>query len=446
MSNKNEYFPLRKNVGAYGNIGRNYRVFDFVRDASLANTAIAIDSFDFIKSPGKLRPFRLSRFPVLCEGTGSCDTDVCTMEGTKVELVQTEFDITQCIASPVYTLEKDDVRYIDENWTFSYTFRQMLLSAMPEMRRRIAVAMTQRLYDLAGVHTDGTPTKRLITTNNSNGVVNPMGRFQIDREYMDAGLGAPYIFGGSEVYNWQNMVKIGGLNANGQRIDQLNTNNTYYDDGLSGVVNNDVANGDWVLTLDPQTFKFVTYSANSGIFTTGLVSINDIDKMYQVNGMSNLLEGTYFDPVSKLLFDLYVKYDCHKWHVMLKFNWDFLSLPNVSCGVQGMNGIMKWRTCPPVVTPCPTGSPIASPAASKTYSWTPTLADIPTVSKVVIGGVTWTSREPVVISNIAGLTAVLNEAYAGGSTLFTVSGSNIVYSGFTALSGKINDDVTVTFA
>lgn len=433
-------------MGAYGNIGRTWSVIKYAQDVSAANSAVQITSANFTLEPGKKRVFRLSFLPPLCGQTGNCNTNPCDMTGDKVEMVQRSYEITECIASPVYRLAKDDVRLLDNQWNFSETFRQIILSAMPDMRRRIATAMTTKLYAMAGVHLNGNATKRITTTNASNGVVNPIGRYDIEREYLDGGLGSPYLLGGQEVYNWQNMVSIGGMNASGQNIGALSTNHSYYDEGLSDTVKGDTSNGGWVLSIDPQTFKFVTYSDNSGIFTTGLVGMNDIDKLYKVNGFANLLEGNYYDPVTGLVFDLYIKYDCGYWDLVLKLNWDFLLLPNVACNAQGVNGIMMWRTCPPVLAPCPSGSPLPSPTTPVLYSWTPTMADIPSVSTVDIGGVSWVSQTPVPTPTIAALCAVLNDAYGAGKTVFTVSTTKIQYTGFSAMTGSINGTETVTFA
>lgn len=446
MSFQNSHLPLSKIAVNYGNIGRTYRVFDFARDASNANSSVNISSADFIKSPGKKRPFRLNYFPILCDQTGDCATNVCTMDGEKVELAQQEYDITQCISSPVYKLAKDDVRLIDANWSFSETMRQIIQSALPDFRRRLATNMVTRLYALAGVHTDGAVTKRVQTTNSANGVVNPLGKFQIEREYLDAGLKSPYILGGSEVYNWQKMVDIGGVNASGQNIAGISTPGSYYDEGLSTLVNNDVANGEWILSLDPSVFKFVTYSKNAGIFTTGLVNVSDVDKLYQMNGFGNMLEGSYYDSATGFVYDLTIRYDCGYWHAIFSFDWDFIILPDTVCGVQGMNGLMKWRTCPPLQVACPSGSPIGSPAAAKVYEWTPTLANFPTISKVTLGGVTWTSNSPLPVTTLAQLAAILNEAYSPNNDMFVVNGSDIEYTGYTALTGKINGTTTVTFA
>ena len=446
MSNQNSHLPISKIAVGFGNLGRTFQAFNFVRDVSNANSSVNISSADFIKAPGKRRPFVLNFFPVLCNQTGDCSTDVCSMTGEKVELAQQVYDITQCIASPIFKLEKDDVRLIDANWSFSNVMSQIIQSALPDFRRRLATAMVTRLYALSGVHTDGAVTKRVTTTNSANGVVNPLGKFEIEREYLDAGLGNPYLLGGSEVYNWQKMVAIGAPNASGQDIGGLSTANTYYDEGLSNVVNNDLTNGEWILSIDPSVFKFVSYSANSGIFTTGLVDVSDVDKLYQMNGFGNMLEGTYYDPATGFVYDLTIRYDCGAWHAGFKFEWDFIVLPDTVCGVQGLNGIMKWRTCPPLQVSCPAGSPIGSPAAAKTYEWTPTLADTPSISKITLGGVTWVSNAPLAITTLAQLAAALNEAYSPNNAMFTVNGAKIKYTGYTALTGKINDTVTVTFA
>lgn len=448
MSFVNSNVLIQQFVNKYGNTQRTYRAIDFVRDVSNANTAISIDSNSFLKAAGKKRSVRVNYFPILCGDEGDCNTNICDT-GNRVEPAQQMFDITECTATPIYAINKDDIRLVDNNqWDFTGTALSIIASAMPNMRHKLALAFVTKLYELAGVHIDGSATKQVSTTNNATGVVNPIGKFDIEREFMDGGFMKPYILGGSEVYNWQKMVGIGGLNAQGQRIDQLDTANSYYDDGLSAAVLNDIVNGEHILAIDPQVFKFVTYAENAGIFRTGMATIEDLPNLYR-NNFGGFLEGSLIDPVTGLLWDLYIKYDeCNsQWNFQLKLRWDFFVMPEIACNVQGVNGIMHYRTCPPVQVQCPSGSPLSSPAAADTFDWTPTLADIPVISQITIGGKNYSWNNPVAINSLDDLKNAMNEAYSPSNPLFTVSSNKIRYSGYSALSGSINNgDVSITFA
>lgn len=448
MSFANANVLIQEFVNNYGNTQRTYRAIEFVRDVSNANNSITLDSNSFLRGAGKKRSVRMNYFPILCGDEGDCSSNICDT-GNVVEPAQAMFDITECTATPIYAINKDDIRMVDNaNWDFSGTALSIIASALPNMRQKLALSFVTKLYELAGVHIDGSATKRIATTNNANGVVNPIGKFDIEREFMDGGFMTPYILGGAEVYNWQKMVGIGGLNAQGQNIGQLNTQNSYYDDGLSATILDDITNGEHILAIDPQVFKFVTYSENAGIFRTGMASIDDLPNLYR-NNFGGFLEGSLIDPVTNLLWDLYIKYDeCNsRWNFQLKLRWDFFVLPEIACNVQGVNGIMHYRTCPPIQVQCPSGSPLASPAGATTFDWTPTLANIPVISQATIGGKSYTWNSPVAINSLVDLVAAMNEAYSPSNPLFVVDGSDVEYSGYSALSGSFNNgDVTFAFS
>lgn len=445
MSFQNANILIQQFISGYGNTGRTYQALNYVPRVSEANTMVTLIPNSFLFGPGKLRSVRLNYFPIQCDVEGSCDADICST-GEVVEPSQVVFNITRCTASKVYQINKDDIRLLDNNqWSFSGTAQQIILSVMPSFRRLIAIDWLTRLYELAGVHPDGNETKRITVTNPANGIVNPIGRFDIEREYLDAGFQEPYIIGGQEVYNWQKMVGIGGLNAQGQQINLLDTNNSWYDDGLGDTILNDLANGGHILAITPEVFKYVWYSENAGLFATDLASPEALDTLF-ARGTETVLNGTLVDPVTGIVFDIDLHYDvCNKrWKFQFKHNWDFFVMPDVACNGQGVNGIMHYRTCPAVIAPCPTGDSPASPVAAQEFEWTPTLADLPTISQSVIDGFATTQNEPYAIANIAALATYMTE---NSQITFTVSGgTKIVYTGFTAITATFNSgDVTATF-
>lgn len=443
MSFNNANILIQQFVSNYGNTGRTYNVFPFVRAVSSANNQVILDPNTFLKGPGKLRQVRLTYWPILCDVEGDCNDSLCD-DGTRREPKQIMFDITRCTAIDGFSVAKDDIRLLDNGaWDFTGTAQQIIASMMPAARRLLAIDWLTRLYDLAGVHPDGNASKRITVTNPANGIVNPMGRIQINREYSNAGFMQPYILGGDEVDNWMQMTAMGGLNAQGQYINRSAPVNAWYDEGLSDTILGDEANGGHIITIAPETFKYVYYLENAGIFRTEMTSISDMDMLYK-KGTNGFIEGTLIDPVTGIPWDLYINYEkCdQQWVIRMKHRWEFFVMPDVACSAQGVNGLMTWRTCPPVIATCPTGDTPSPALALSTFSWTP--GDIfPFYAATSnIGGVE--NQPDVLVTNLAGLAAVMNDNYVG-SAVFEVNGSDIEYDGYEGITVDFNGTITGTF-
>jgi hypothetical protein len=446
MSFNNANIFIQQFVSNYGNTTRTYKALDYVRDVSNANQSVNLTPDSMIFSGGKKRIVRLNYFPILCDVEGDCSTQTLCSTGDAIEPHQQQFEITRCTATKVFKINKDDIRMVDNGaWDFTGTAKQIIASAMPAARRLLAIDWVTRLYELAGVHPDGNATHRISVTNPASGIVNPIGRFQIEREYMDAGFSSPYIMGGEEVFNWQSMVAIGGLNAQGQRIDQLSTARAYYDDGLSDSILNDLTNGGHIITIAPETFKYVFFLENAGIFRTDMASINDLDMLYKRN-FPGFLEGTLIDPVTGIAWDLFIRYDecARTWNFWMKHEWDFFVMPDVACNAEGVNGIMHYRTCPPVIAACPTGDTPSPALAEVTFGANPTITYPYTVYNSNIGGVEVTQNVGVELANDTELAEFMT---ANSSITFEVNGSDLEYDGYVAITATLNGgDVTMNFA
>lgn len=446
MSFANANLPLQLFVNNYGNTGRTYNVINYVRTVSQANSQVDLEPNTFLFQPGKLRQVKMTYWPILCDVEGACNANICD-QGEVVEPSQMMFDITRCTSSKVFSIQKNSVRLLDNgSWDFTAIARAIINSALPQLRKTLAIDWITYLYELAGVHPDGNETHRITVTNPVNGIVNPIGLNDMRREFGENGLSEPYIIGGAEVYNWKTMTQIGGLNAQGQRIDMINTANTWWDDGLSAEVLDDEVNGDWILAIAPEVFKYVYHLENAGIFRTTMASIDDMNILFQ-RGTETVLNGTFVDPVTGVPWDLDIYYSpCQKfWNFQLRHHWDFFVMPDTACLGQGVNGMMKYRTCPYVIAPCPTGDSPASPVAVDTFEWTP--ADVTfTVYGSNIAGIETTLTTPVVIANINDLKNYMS----GASQLaFRVDGSKIEYDGFSAITASFatsQGTITSSFA
>lgn len=454
MSFNNANIVIQDFVDNYGNTGRTFNVIDYVLRTSAANTAITLTPPQFLNAPGKNRTVRMNYFPIQCDVEGDCGSSLCD-DGEAIEPVQRDFEIKQCTATKKYRVNYEDIRKVDyNNWDFSGVALQIIASMMPEARKMLAQDWMGFLWTLKGVHTDGNATKRISVTNPATGVVNPIGRLQISKEYQDAGFNEPYILGDQEVLYWQKMTATGGLNAQGQRIDMGDTANSWYDQNIMQNIAGDLSNGGWILTIDPQVFKYVNFIKNAGIFRTDVASIADMDKLFSGGYGEGFMLGTVTDPVTGIVWDLYVNFvkcaqdgtdDMH-WTVQLKHRWDMFVMDGINCNAEGVNAIMAWRTCPAVIAPCPTGDTPSPAVNPKTYSWTPGSIFPLKAFNFTLGQKTVGLNSPADVANITDLVAAMNDAY-GVPGLFTVSGSNVHYSGFTELDGNINSGaITVNFS
>jgi hypothetical protein len=460
MSFQNASQQIQLFVGQYGNVDRTFGAIDFLLDASDVNTKVSFkDSITLTTEKGKLRQVKISYFPVLSYTDPGCGQNLCNPQ-TKFAPKQALYNITQCTSSAALELDKDDIRLIDGNYTFSDIALNGIMSLMPQWRQLFAVDIVTLLSANMGVHLDGNLTHQVQPSLSTTGQVNPVGLFDIEREFLTGGLtNKPFILGGVDVYNWQRSTQIGAPNLQGQDISKLNNDRMYYDDDMLNSVLADTANGGHIVALDPSTIKYIGFSENAGMFTTTITSPDQLDQLYYAGNQSRV-DGVFLDPVTGVLLDFNCVFNpCGgsdsrgSWNFQLQHKWDIFFLPEVAVNTVGptFNGILHYRTCVPVVLSCPTGQALPSPVASHTYSWTPSFTGnftLPTaIAYLQVGNLKNNFQNGIAITSISDLVALMNDCANG--TLFSVSGSSIHYTGYSAISGVINvngQDITFTFA
>ena len=124
----------------------------------------------------------MNYFPMQCDVEGDCSAGLCD-DGIAIEPVQSDFEITRCTASKKYKVNFDDIRKTDNGaWDFSGVALETIAHIMPELRKAIAIDWLTYLFTLKGKHPNGQPTERISVTNPATGIVNPIGRIQIDTE------------------------------------------------------------------------------------------------------------------------------------------------------------------------------------------------------------------------------------------------------------------------
>lgn len=416
-----------------------------VLDARQFNTTIS-ETADTQFAPGKKRRLFINYYPPVCTDDGECTDNVCG-SGTVLEPHQAYFEINQCTASAVYQLNKDDIRPMDAGWTFSTHAVQQIRSVLPTLRGKLATDVIDLLVANVGLLPDGNAAQLLPWMDKNTGAANPMGLWDVEKTYRDSGYSDPFIVGGSDVFYWKKAIPVTGENANGIDIGRLPTDRLYYDTRVNTAYAN--PNSEHIVAFDPQMIKFVSYSNNTGIFSTDMMQIEDIDRMF-ASGPKDEIYGAFTDPVTGLIWDLYIFWDrtlndCKGgWKFQVKLEWDIYFMPTPVCNdVEAVNGIFHFTTCPQVRTTCPEGSVIA-PADSATFAVDTngelTFPDY--IHTLTIAGLE--THPNANAANLAALVVMMNANAPTGYT-FTVVGTEIRYTGYAAITAVVNG-TTLTFA
>lgn len=454
MGYANQSHRIQQYVNNFVDTSYVPNVLPFLFSASAANSYINLQSQDFIVGGGKKRTTQLNFFGPLCDVEGSCGQSLCAT-GDTIEPKEETFTITQCTSTKKFSLRLEDLRSIDYNqWDYNYVARTIVETAMPAARGLLAEDMLTYLLSKVGVLPNGHATDTLKLLNTQTGSVNPMGWLKLKKHFVDAKLRSnPYsLGGGSEIFALTQLQGSAGMNDDGVNTGAVQVPNLWYDEGMIGQIKGDTDNGNYVLAIDPRMIKVVSFIENAGIFRTDLDSINDIGKLFTGAQGHDFILGTYTDPQTGIIWDLYINFEkCGtnnkpEWSFHLEHKWDIFVLPPNQCTIQGYNGVVLYRTCPETEQECPSGgvSPL-SPASATTYSATPNLAEIPTISQSTIGGVSNSQETPVAISTITDLVNYMNANYS--AAIFSVNGSNIEYDGHVAIGASFNSgDYTLTFS
>lgn len=425
MSFKKAHQSIQKSLWMYAKSDYVGGTLSSILAAARLNRTINAE--DIGKEPGKKRTLKVNYLPPECDDNGSCDDNVCEA-GTKTEPTQTYFTLQQCTASKVLTIAMDDMRDLDDIGANEWAMAQ-LNSRWAAVRRKLEIQLTAILLANRGVQPDGSATKLINLIDPATGRVRPDGIFDLERAYIDAELNTPFVVGSAPVYNIKRMLGIGSGNDLGQDINKVAVNNWFYDKNLNGAIGNATEN---LIAFDPQLIKFLGFNWNMGRFATdqkGLIP----EQMFKAG--PDWLYSTINDPQTGLLWDLDVIFDkCAKaWNLQFRINWDLFTLPMNVCGIQGLNGIMQFTTCPPTPVTCPEdGVPSGGTVTAKVYEYDPGFAYPLIVNDFTINGSTF--RPQVTLANDTDMVAMFNQ-YGGG---FSLSTTKVQYTGFSAIAGKIN--------
>lgn len=450
MSWGNAFRYLQKNLFDYTLDTKNINTLLAVLEARRDNTDITVG--DLVVEAGKARPLKINYFAPICDDDGDCDTNICDT-GTSVAPVQDWFEITQCTASAVYQLNKEDIRNVDGNYTFSDNAISVIKAALPTIREKLSTDVATLLVGETGVLPDGNTSMSVPIMDPTTGGMAPQGFWTIQQQYTDSGYISkmPYIIGGTQVFNWQKASDIAGMQTNaGLDFGKLRPVGNLYYDKLIGQIYGDTTS-ESIIAFSPDMLKFVSYSKNAGIFATDVNNVTAIDAMYQ-RGYPTLVNGGFVDPRTGLLWDLDIIFEpCGPdnqpiWKFQLRLNWDIFFMPPRICNIQGLNSIFHFTTCLPQQPACG-DNPYPSAASATLRTADASGLSYPLIiQSLQIGNIVTVNipNEPISLANIGELVALLNESQ--GNITFDASGNNLRYTGYSDIDVIINGTTTLSFS
>lgn len=414
--------------------------------ARMRNTTIGEGD---VTETGKFRQLKISYYGQQCDVVAdTCDNNYCPT-GTDQEPVQEWFNINTCIQSKAFRLKTNDIRTVDNDWGFSQHAQQQIASKLGALEAQLDTDLFTLVRSHAGVHLDGNATHRLSMANTASGQLTPIGLFQIQQEFAECAYTMePFIIGQTEVFRWKETLKIAVPNTyTGLAPEKLGDYNMFYEPRINTILGNPT--NEEVLVFNPEALKFVTYNENVGVFATELGTDADFDRMFKRGG-TDYAYGVLQSPATGLLWDFNIDFDkCTKaFTYWFKLNYDIYFPRIQNCNPEGVNGIFRYTTCPVVVPTCPTGDAPSPVVNQTTFAWTPTTPTVPLyVANITLGG-NVNNNTNVTVATLADYAALLNDITGTGQ--FSVSGSAIHYTGYSALTGTINGGTglngTITFA
>lgn len=417
-----------------------HRFTEAVVGASRLNTTIT--EGDYRSNPNGTRKLTIKYFPPICELNFDCSTTICDT-GQTVKPTFKDFYIRQCSRSPVFEISAEFVRNLDDIDENSI-YRQTITNAIAAARKTFNMQLLSYFILNLGRFPDGEETKVVTLINPETRTIDPFGNVVISSSFEKANLGRPIVVGGDQISTLQALLPISGQNQLGLNTGGLPYDNYFYDQAVNAAF----GGGEHLIAFDPQVLKFVSYNVNTGQWATntGGYTPNDIRGMFSSPSPTRYY-GTIIDPLTDILWDFDARLeDCVDgekfgvWKFQFSLLWDVFFIPDRVCNDQSVNGVFHFTGCDIVPTSCPKVEP--QPKIEKVrFAWTPPEDCYPKfINTIKLGNTDFTVD--VNVNDINELVMALNTAQ---TYKFSVEGEQIVYFGFSALKGNINEVIDINF-
>jgi len=386
-----------------------------------------------IASDGKYKRYQIWSTPLIC-GEGSCDDDICDMNGQSTTGKFVDRYISKCHTSPSILIKVNQLRDLCQGQSETDYIADQIKKMIPSFIRGLDKKLAADLYAARGQFTDGTNIKSMQLINGDHKAT--AQALMIAEDLRVAGLGNQNIsmIGGSVVRAYKTIVSNSGINQDGFDMSTLDLN-PYIDYNVADVM---PATRENVFVIADNVLSFVTWSENAGFFGSGeIVDVADKLKMLRASG------GTYWKGIidlakvfpmlrekglSSFIVDLHLKYDDCKdggsLKMFLRLHYDIFLNEVEMCDYKNVNGIQHWQVCIPKPVACdPVTLPPPTPVLGAKCFGLP--CAIPFVAYTAsIDGAGITSQTN--IQTIDELVLYLNQIQPGK---FKVQGTQIEYKG-----------------
>lgn len=250
-------------------------------------------------------------------------------EGVEVKPVTESFELSHKTLSHIFEVDQSDIRVINGKIVLSNPLLQILNSVIPPFIKKFNIDVLKELSAKSGLHPNGSKRNMLPSVFYDETLLNPIGIWQIEKEYADSGLDSPFVIGEDNIYK-----------AN----KALANDNLFYEPEIQHVYDNPECEN--VITFDPNVLRLITFSETLKCLTDKECEIPEID----------CFDPTEFNHAIRvyenLIADIKFKYcpDTYKWRFQFSLMWGLFHID--ACNGSNVNGIMHFTMCKPAIVSC----------------------------------------------------------------------------------------------
>ena len=319
---------------------------------------------NMINKDGKYKKYQIIDVPAICDIPADCQ-DLCNMESVSPSIITLDREISKCHMSNKIKFTDEQLRAIcmGESEYISKVMAKHIEPYLKEFDKKLLA----EIYAHRGLFTDGTVIKSIKLINNDLSAT--AQGFIVDEDLREAGFPAAVsVIGGKTVSLYRKAIGNGGLNAQGQNVNDFSAFDTYIDYDVNTVSPSTAEN---IFVLADGVMNLVTWSENVGFFGSDNKDIFEAirnGRQYGGTKWKGVLDLiTLFPDIRELglnsfVVDYEIKYsDCpDEWTMVFWLNYDVWFNEPSRCTFEGVNGIQHWQvcqvepqTCAPVTAPPP---------------------------------------------------------------------------------------------
>lgn len=339
--------------------GQPYRAQTGVLDFAFSKANGSEVQAKMIQKNGMNSVYAVTRRTSLCTAVVDCSAIACTDVGTDDSSLTAcdTFETFSCKSSQWHNLLINDLRDLgseDATAILSGHVNDQII----KIKEAVDLAVLASINSAAGSISTSTATRTLKLIDNATKAPAWGVDANIKLDFADAGYpDMPILIGNRTAALWRDYISRSGINQFGQQLGSIDSLNAFYDINVNSTNTAPATVGNDVLfAILPQVANVLTWSANSGVFSSrNQFSEGQINMMKMVNtDNSTFSYSTLMDPATGMVFDFDIVFDprCKKFQWRVYTYYRTLVNPLVGCKDAAFNGIVKYDVCPLSETDC----------------------------------------------------------------------------------------------